>query len=144
MVVGAFLAGSVAGASASDASIKSVIKSYNARMIVAEGHAVTAIGEYKQSANPSGVEAALTNSIGLLGSLRSAIATQSAPSPRVKAGKAKVEHGLSAMIHAYQHLEKAFGEKQASPQKARAEVKQGLRVAKKGRKELREGARLLR
>jgi hypothetical protein len=144
MVLGALLAGPVAGATASDASIKSVIKSYDSRLLVAEGHTVTAIGEYRQSGNPSGVKAALTKSIALLRSLRSAIAPQSASSPRVKAGKAKVEKGLGAVILAYQHLKKAFGEKKASPQNAKAEAKKALSAIRKGRKELREGARLLR
>ena len=45
-VLGGALAGPVAGASASDASIKSVIKSYDSKILVAEGHVVTALGEY--------------------------------------------------------------------------------------------------
>jgi hypothetical protein len=143
-VVGGVLVGPVGGASASDVSIKSVIKSYEPKILVSEGQVVTAIGEFKTSGNPSGVKAALTKAIVVLRSLKSAIATQSASAPKVKAGKAKLEKGLRSVILAYQHLKKAFGEKQASPQSAKAEAKKGLSAVRKGRKELREGAKLLR
>jgi hypothetical protein len=143
-VVGGVLVGPIGGASASDASIKSAIKSYESKILVSEGRVVTAIGEFKKSGNPGGVKAALTKAIVVLRSLKSAIATQSASSPKVKEGKAKIEKGLRSVILAYQHLKKAFGEKQASPQSAKAEAKKGLSAVRKGRKELREGAKLLR
>lgn len=143
-VVGGVLVGPVGGASASDASIKSVIKSYESKILVSEGHVVTAIGEFKKSGNPSGVKGALTKAIVVLRSLKSAIATQSASAPKVKEGKAKLEKGLRSVILAYQHLKKAFGEKKASPQSANAEAKKGLSAVRKGHKELREGAKLLR
>lgn len=141
-VAGALL-GAVSGASASDASIKAVIKSYDSKILVAEGHVITAIGEFKKSGNPSGVQAAITKSTGVLQALKSAIASQSASSPRVKQGKTKLEQGLKTVIAAYQHLKTAFGEKHASPQNAKAEAKKALVAVKKGSLELREGAKLL-
>lgn len=89
IVLGCGLSGPVAAASASDASIKAVIKSYDAKILVAEGHLVTAIGEYKRSGNPVGVQNAIQKETSVLRSLRSKIASQSASSPRVKLGKAK-------------------------------------------------------
>lgn len=137
------LMGPVAGASASDASIKTVIKSYNAKILVSEGHVVTAIGEYKKSGNPHGVQAALSKAIAVLRSLKSAIADQPASSTKVRAGKAKVEQGLHTVILAYEHLQKAFGEKHTSPTNAKAQAKTALSAIRKGRLELHEGAKLL-
>jgi hypothetical protein len=143
-VVGGLLVGPVGAASASDASIKSVIKSYESKILVSEGHVVTAIGEYKTSGDPTGVQTAIAQAANVLGSLKSAIASQSASSPKIKEGKAKFEKGLRDVILAYQHLKKAFGAKKASPQIAKAEAKKALSAIKKGNKELRAGAKLLR
>jgi hypothetical protein len=135
--------GQVASSSASDASIKRVIKSYNSKILVAEGHVVSAIGEYKHSGNPKKVQTALAQSIVVLGSLKSAIAKQSASSPKIKEAKTKIEKGLHAVILAYRRLAKAVGEKHASPHAAKAEAKAALSAVKKGSIELHEGAQLL-
>jgi hypothetical protein len=142
-VVGGALAGPVAGASASDASIKAVIKSYNSKILVAEGHALTALGEYKSTGNPANVQSALTQSIDVLSSLKSKIAGQSASSSKVKEGKAKFEKGLAAVIVAYRRLKTAIGEKKSSPEAAKTEAKKAVSAVKVARKELLEGAKLL-
>jgi hypothetical protein len=144
VVLGAALLGPATGAMASDASIRAVLKSYSSRILISEGHVVTAIGEFKKSGNPNGVQAALKRATGVLSSLKSKIAAQSASSRRVKEGKAKLENGLGAVIGAYRHLKTAFGEKQSSPQTAKAEAKKALRAIKQGASELREGAKLLK
>lgn len=139
----ASLVGPVSGASASDASIKAVVKSYTSRIDIAEGHLLTAIGKFKQSGNPQEVDAALGKSIGLFTSLKAKIAAQSASSGRVKMGKAKLEKGLGKIVVAYERLKTAFGEKKTSPSAAKAEAKKALLAVKSGRKELLEGAKLL-
>jgi hypothetical protein len=144
VALGGMLAGQVSAASASDASIKAVIKSYDSQILVTEGHLVTAIGEYKKSGNPSGVQTALQKSIKVLASLKSKIAAQSASSQRVKLGKAKFEKGLQSVIVAYGHLKKAFGEKKVSPQAAKAEAKKAVSAIKSGSIQLKEGAKLLK
>jgi hypothetical protein len=141
--LGVGLLGSIAGASASDASIKAVIKRYEPKILLAEGHVLTALGHYKKNGDPSTVKAAITSSVGVLGSLKSAIRAQSASSSKVKAGKAKFENGLQTVIRAYDKLKRAFGEKKASPQAAKTEAKKALEAVKQGSKELREGAKLL-
>jgi hypothetical protein len=138
------LAGPVAGASASDASIKSVIKSYSSKILVAEGHVVTALGEYKQSGDPTKVDAAIAKSVAVLRSLKSAIGTQSASSTKVKEGKIKVEKGLKGLIVAYEHLKIAFGEKSASPTAAKEQASKALKSLKEASGELKEGSKLLR
>jgi hypothetical protein len=143
-VVGCMLAGLVtSAASASDASIKAVIKSYDSKILVAEGHLVTAIGEYKEKGNPAGVQKAIRTTTSVLLSLKSKIASQSASSPRVKLGKAKFVKGLQRVVVAYRHLGKAFGEKKVSPQAAKMEARKAVRIVKGARLELREGAKLL-
>jgi hypothetical protein len=134
----------VTAASASAGSIKAAIKSYNPRILVDEGHFLTAVGEYKTSGNPSAVQAALTATITSVHSLESKIAAQSAVRPRVKAGKAKLEKGLKAVVVAYERLDTAFGEHQVSPQAAKAEAAKAQIAVQKGDKELTEGMKLLR
>jgi hypothetical protein len=134
----------VAGASASNASIKSLIKSYNAKIVTSEGKLLTAIGEYKSDQSPAPVVTALDNAIGVLRSLKSKIATQSAASSRVKKGKADLVKGLQAVIVAYGHLKVAFGEKAGSPSAAKENAEKADLAVKKGRVDLAEGLKLLK
>jgi hypothetical protein len=131
-------------ASASESSIKAAIRSYNSKLLEAEGHVVSALGEYKQSKQPAGVQSALQGSVTVISALRSKIAAQSAGRPRVKRAKLKIEKGLGAVIVAYRGLETAYGEKGASPEAAEAEAAKALVAVKRGRKELLEGVKLLK
>jgi hypothetical protein len=144
MVLCSVVAIPVSAASASDASIKAAIRSYNPRLLVDEGHFVTAIGEYKTSHNPSGVQAALAASIATIDSLKSKIAAQPAIRHRVKAGKAKLQVGLQGIIVAYERLKTAFGEHNVSPEAAKNEVANAGIAVDKARTELAEGMKLLR
>lgn len=134
--------GAAAGsASASDASIRSLVKSYSAQLIVNEGHILSAIGEYKKTRNPSHVESALASGITLL---RSLIAGQSAVSAPVKKGKEKLVSGLHKVISAYEKLKAAFAEKAASPSAALENAKKAEAAVKQGSVELSEGLKLLK
>ena len=133
----------VTGASANDASIKTVLRTYLPKILESEGKVVTTLGEYKQSGNPSGFQAAMTNAISVLQALKSKIAAQSATSRRVQRAKSKLEKGLQAVITAYGALKTAVGEKKASPEAAKAEAKKALISVKKGQKQLRQGVSLL-
>jgi hypothetical protein len=143
-VLGGVLMGPVSGASASAASIKNVIGSYNASVLVAEGHVVSAIGEYKKTGDPKGVQAAIASSIKVLRSMKSRIAAQAAVRRRVEAGKANLEHGLEAIIVGYERLATAYGEQNANPGAASALIAKAARTLLRGRKELAEGLTLLR
>jgi len=143
-VLGGVLGGPLGAASASDASIKAVMKSYEAKILVAEGQVVTAVGEYKTTAVPTGVEAAIANSSEIFRSLKAAIAAQPAVSARVKRGKAKIETGLGSIILGYRQLSVSFAELKTRPVHAKAEAKKALTTVKKGTNELTEGAKLLR
>ena len=143
LLCGALTAGFAASASASDASIKAVIKSFNSKILVAEGHVVSAIGEYKKTGNPTAVRSAISKSITVLDSLKAKVSAQSASSGRVKAGKAKLVKGLASVVSAYKKLSIAFGEKKVSPAAAKAEAVKAVSAVKKGRTELREAVKLL-
>jgi hypothetical protein len=142
-VLAAALAGPVSGATASDASIKAAIKSYNSKLLIADGHLETALGEYKKSGNPSDVQAAFTKSIAVLSALESKIASQKASSPRVKLGQTKFDKGLQSIIAAYRRLSKAIGEKRVSPAAAKAEAKKAAVEIDKAGVLLKEGTKLL-
>jgi hypothetical protein len=134
----------VTAASASDASIKAAVRSYSPKLLVDEGRLVTAVGEYKTSHNPGGVQAALGVSISTIHSLRSKIVAQPASRHSVRAGKAKLEVGLQGIIGAYERLSKAFGEHNVSPEAAKTEVAAAGIAVDKARTELAEGMKLLR
>lgn len=144
VVLGAVMLVPVAGASASDSGIKALIKSYNGKIITSEGKLLTAIGEYKSNQNAAPVVTALDNAIGVLRSLKSKIAKQSAASTRVKKGKADLVKGLQAVIVAYEHLKLAFNEKAASPSAAKENAEQAELAVKKGRADLSAGLKLLK
>jgi hypothetical protein len=136
--LGAVMLGPVSGASASSASIKAAFKSYSGKIDVAEGHVVTAIGEYKTSKNAVPVQTAISESITVLGGLKSKVAAQPAGKPKVKKAKRKIEAGLQAVIVSYGLLSTAIGEDASNPEAAKAEA-----AVKKGRVELLEGVKLL-
>jgi hypothetical protein len=141
--LGALMLGPVAGASASSASIKAAFESYSGKIDVAEGHAVTAIGEYKTSKNPAAAQAAIGESITVLSGLKSKVAAQSAGKPKVKKAKRKIEEGLAAVIASYRLLSTAIGEDVSNPEAAKAETAKAEVAVKRGRKELLEGVKLL-
>jgi hypothetical protein len=140
----AVLMGPVAGASASDASIKKVFKQWDSRLLISEGHLETALGEYKTRREAAQVESALGNAIDVLRGLKTKISQQSAVSTRVKEGKAKVVKGLGKLIVAYEHLKSAFTVKATSQQAAQEQAQKAKLALKHGAIEFLEGAKLLK
>ena len=135
--------GPVTGAWASKASIKGALKSYDGKIAVAEGHTLTALGEYKTTKNAAPVEEAISQSVTVLSALRTKIESQSAGTPKVKAAKSKLVKGLEAIILSYGKLKAAFADKASSPEAAQAEATKALAAVKIGRKQLNEAAKLL-
>ncbi len=133
-----------AGASASGKSIKQAIKAYLPKLDVAEGHVVSAIGEYKEKHEPAVVETALSETVSVVRAMEARVAKQSAGSPKVKKAKAKIIAGLKAIARAYQDLATAYADKAPAPAAAKAEAEASLRAIKHGARELLEGAKLLK
>lgn len=132
-------AGHPSTAAASDASIKRAIKRYDHKILVAEGHVLSAIGQYKKTGQPAGVEAALSKSIAVFRSLKAKIAAQSAIAPKVKQGKLKLIKGLQAVISAYQHLKTAFAIKATNPRLPRNRRKRPWRRCARDKKNCAKG-----
>jgi len=138
--------GPVAVSLASSRSIKLVIRSYNGKVEVAEGHVETTAGAYEQSSDPKDpapVEAAINESVAVLSSLKAKVALQSAHAPRVKKAKARIEKGIGEVIVGYGYLTTAFAEKATDPEAATAEAKKSVALAEEGRSNLLAGVKLL-
>jgi hypothetical protein len=133
-----------AAASASSKSIKAAIASYGPRIKASEEAVTKAVEEFKVSKDPTGVEAAIGNSAALLSSLRAKVSHQSAADQRVKRAKAKIVQGLQGLVAGYKVLSNAYAEKATSPEAARADADSSLILIAKGKKELDQGASLLR
>jgi hypothetical protein len=134
----------VANAPASAGSIKSLVTSYNGKIVASEGKLLAAIGEYKSTQDAAPVLRALDNAIGVLRALRSKIAKQSATAARVKKGRTDLEKGLQAVIAAYEHLKSAFSEKSGSPSASNEDTQKADMAVKTGRAELMQGLKLLK
>lgn len=130
-------------ASASVASIKAVILSYGPRIDVAEGHVLTALGEYKESTGPAEVESAIGGSVAVLGSLKGKVAEQSVGTRRARKAKAKIASGLQAVIVGYEDLSEAYAQRTANRAVAVTEATNAEARVKEGQKDLRAGVKLL-
>ena len=135
--------GQAAVASASSKSIKVAIVSYGAKIDASEAHLETAVKEYEQSQNPTGVEAAIGEAAAVLGALESKVAHQSARTPRVKRARAKIVSGLRTIVSGYKVLSKAYEEKATDQEAATADAASSVAVVKRGKKELNAGVKLL-
>lgn len=138
------LAGPVTGAGASEAGIKAAIRAYSGKIDVAEGHVLTAVGEYKTTHNAAPVEEAITASISVLSALRTKIVHQSVAIPKIRTAKSKLVKGLGAVITAYEKLKAAYSDKASSPTTAQSEAEKAIVALKSGSKQLKEAIKILR
>ena len=132
-----------ATASASRASIRTVIAKASPGILKVEGHVLAAEGEYATTKDPTAVEAAIDKSVAALGTLRRKVASQPASTPKVKSAKSKVVKGLEAIIVGYGHLKTAFADKASDPTASKTEAAGALADVKVGKKELKAGIALL-
>jgi hypothetical protein len=132
-----------ASATASKASIKAAIASFNHRVTVAEDHVGEALERYETTKDPAPVASALQKSIAVIRALRTKVADQSAHATRVKHAKAKILTGLELVVIADQQLIIAYDERQAEPAAAASEAEEALAKVKRGRHLLLEGVTLL-
>jgi hypothetical protein len=143
LIASGALAGPVAGASASDASIKAAFKKYNPKVDIAEGRVLSAAGVYETDHVAAPVETAITESATVLAGLRADVARQSAGRPRVKKAKRLIVKGLGVLISAYGKLKLAYSEKATEPEAAKIEATASVAQVTAGRKQLLAGANLL-
>lgn len=137
------LAGPVSGAAASAAGIKHALKTYQGRVLVAEGHVVSAEGTYTTTKEPAPVVAAIEESVKVLGELRSAVQRQSAARPKIKEAKRLIVTGVGDVITAYGNLKTAFSEKSVDEAVAKAEAEKAIAAVKVARGDLEKAGKLL-
>jgi len=133
-----------AGALASKASIRRVIVQASPKIDVVEGHVLTVEGEYTNTKDPAPVEAAIDESVAVLGALKHKVEAQSAAKPKIKSAKSKIVKGLESIIVGYGDLKRAFADKAADPTTADTEATSALSAVKIGKKELNQGIALLK
>ncbi len=130
-------------ASASVESIKAVILSYGRRIDVAEGHVLTALGEYKESTGPAEVESAIGGSVAVLGALKAKVAEQSVGTRRARKARKKIVSGLHAVIVGYEDLSEAYAERTTNRSASVTEATSAEARVKEGQRDLRDGVKLL-
>lgn len=143
LVLACCLAGPVSGASASAGSIKQALKSYNSRVLVSEGHVVSALGTFEENHVAAPVVAAINESVVVLKSLRAKIERQSAAATRVKEAKTLIIKGIGSVIAAYTRLDSAFSETTVNPEAAKVEVEKSDTDIRRAHAELKKGSKLL-
>jgi hypothetical protein len=143
LVAAGALGGPVAGAAASAKSIKAVIKSYNSKIDVAEGHVLTALGTYETDHVAAPLETAITESVAVLNALRAKVAHQPAAKPKVRKARTLIVKGLGELIASYGNLKTAFSEKATEPEAAKVAATAALVEVAAGRKRLLAGVKLL-
>ncbi len=137
------IAGPVSDAAASGAGIKRAIKSYEGKILVAEGHLLSAEGTYKATKVAAPVVAALEENVKVLTQLRSAVARQSAARPKIKQAKHLVLAGIGSLLTAYEKLKTAFSEKTVNETAAKAEAEKAVLAARTAKLDLRRAGKLL-
>jgi hypothetical protein len=140
--------GAASTASASDLTIKSLIKRYEPQIAATEGRVVNAVNEYKENGspvqgNPAYVQAAIKEAAAVLRELKLRLSKQRAVAEHVKLGKAKLEKGLQAVIASYRHLTLAFGEAKVTPAEASVQATKAINAVNRGHKDLLEGLTLI-
>jgi hypothetical protein len=104
IAAGAVLAGPVAGAQASDSSIRSTIDAYNARIARDEARIVSTANTYDHTRQPAPLVNALNHEVSDLHALRAKLARDSGSTPRGRRGRADVVKGLGFIAAGYTAL----------------------------------------
>ncbi len=134
----------VSSARASDASIKRVLKTYVAKLLVDEVQVATALKEFEKTGKTGKIDAAISRSIAGWKGLGTKIAKQKASTAKGKKAKAKLERAPKRIANAYKTLKVALGLKHSHVKKALKEAHKAERATNKARKELEEAEALLK
>lgn len=134
----------VPGAPASKASIKAALASYSAQIATVESQIVTTVDAYKTSQNAAAVEAAITEELSVLRSMRTTVKAQSAAGhPLVRFGKDELLSGLKAYVAADEHLAKLFVVITTSRSQAKKELVHYRHAIARAAREIRTGVKAL-
>ena len=137
----AILGGPIAGAQASDNSIRATLNSFAPKIVKDENAVRNGLTEYPKGKSKPLVKA-LTHEVGDLHSLKSKLAHESASSAAGAKGKTDIVKGLGLIAKAYSTLRKDVLAVHGGPV-PKAQVNSAVKTDKKGRSKLLAGLHLL-
>lgn len=138
----AVLAGPLASAQASNATIRATISSYSSRIARDEAGVLRGVAAFKKHHAPVLVRA-LRHEVGDLNSLRGKLTRESASSARGRRGKSDVVAGLGLIASAYGALARDVAAASKSMGVSQAKVRAAVAADNRGRAKLRAGLKLL-
>jgi len=143
IATGAILAGPVAGAQASDSTIRSTIDAYNARIAKDEARILKAAATYDKTRQSTPLITALDHEVGDLRALKSRLARESGSSARGRKGKQDVVRGLGLIATGYSALAKDVHAASASKPITNGELNAARSADRKGHDLVVAGLKLL-
>jgi hypothetical protein len=138
----AVLAGPIAGAQASNATIRAAVNTFNAKLLHDEARVLDGLGTYQSKHNATPLISALNHEVTDLHALQVKLAHQSASSVSGRKGKSDIDTGLGLIAKAYKALAVDVKASTTAPVSA-AKVNAAVKTDKKGRADLTAGAKLL-
>lgn len=138
----AVLAGPLASAHASNATIRATISNYSPRLGQDEARVARAVTTYKKH-HSSALVGALRHEVTDLRALRTKLIREPASTARGRTGKTDVTQGLGLIASAYAALARDLAAASRSRPVSRAKVLGVVATDRKGRAKLRAGLKLL-
>ena len=137
------LAGPVAVAQASDATIANTFATANTKLNNDEGKVASAINAYKSTGRAAPVVKALRHEVGDIRTLNQKIKSESASSATGRTAKADITNGLSMIGNAYATLATDIQKARAGNPVPKSTVNATVNSDKKGRAKVIKGLKLL-
>lgn len=139
----AALGGPVASAQASNATLRTTLTSYNARIDRDEARVLNGVATYEQHHNAKPLIRALRREVTDIHRLDARLARESASTPKGRKGKREILRGLKLIASAYGALATDIQHASSGQPLSQAAVKATVAKDKKGRADFLKGARLL-
>lgn len=139
----AILAGPMASAQASDASVRAAINSYNTKITKDEARILRAAATYHKTHRSAGLVAALKKEVIDLRALEHKLARQKASTANGHKGQADVIKGLSDIAKGYGSLAKEVKAASASKPVSAASLRAAQSIDKRGHNLVVKGLKLL-
>ncbi len=142
LAVCAVLAGPIAGAQASNSTLRTTVASYNARIYKDETAVANGLAAYRGH-NATPLVRALRHEVSDLRRLKGKLSGEAASTAKGATAKGKMVQGLGLIANAYAALATDVKRSSAANPVPRAKVMAAIKTDKKGRAELKSGLTLL-
>jgi hypothetical protein len=136
--------GPVAAAQASDASIRSTIKTAVPKLEKAQAKVINALAAYQRTHSPTALIKAIGTQNKALGSLETKLSGESSSSARGAQGKTDIVTGLRLIIGSNHTLAKELQKSAEHAPVSKAKVKAATAADVKGNRDLNAGSKLLK